>query len=131
MSSPAERHFDRPILFLGADLSSTGINNDIFVSRTLQLERARDAVRSGFLHAPPRTRRERRLMDLCASLEGGGGSSLDALLGNSFANSSGYRNRRYFSGCADVRFLGADPASHDLRGGALDIAHLIHIPMYP
>ena len=39
-------------------------------------------------------------------------------------NSSGNRSRRCFSGCADVRFAGANPSSHTWRGGALDIAHV-------
>ena len=39
-------------------------------------------------------------------------------------NSNGRWDRRCFSGCADVRFLGANPPSHDWRGGALDIAHI-------
>ena len=40
------------------------------------------------------------------------------------SNSSGNRSRRCFSGCADVRFSGANPSSHTWRGGALDIAHV-------
>ena len=59
-------------------------------------------MRGGFVHRSGFTGND-ALEDLCSSLEGRGGSKPDALLG-SFANSSGYRDRRFFLGGAVVRF---------------------------